>query len=191
MLSSSKTTNLFHFSLSLSYPHPSLLPVSEMPVLVAASVSGGFAFLSNFSISTDNASQNALPPTSISFSNCWTKRPALLIPAKVSLSSGSSTQTDDGVDQSSFTDDFKQARVCVFLNFSSSTLTLIILLYIANVLCDWELCFINWGAWLRRKGVIIALFNCCMMRFGGCGLGSSLARKAGLCPVLFHRNVIL
>lgn len=104
-------------SLSPSHTHthtPRVATVLAMPVLVAASVSGGFAFLSHFSSSSDNAPQNALPPSSINFSNCWTKRPALLSPAKVSLSSGSSTQTDDGVDQSSLTDDFKQARVCVF-----------------------------------------------------------------------------
>ncbi|XP_057773326.1 uncharacterized protein LOC130992628 [Salvia miltiorrhiza] len=81
-----------------------------MPVLVAASVSGGFAFLSHFSFSSDNASQNAFTPTSINFGNCWTKRPTFLSPAKVSLSSGSTTQTDDGLDQSSLTDDVKQAR---------------------------------------------------------------------------------
>lgn len=90
-----------------------------MPVLVAAAVSGGFAIFSHFSISTDNAPQNALPPSSIHFTNCWTKRPALLSPAKVSLSNGSTTQTDDvQLDQSSLTDDFKLARVCVFLFFS-------------------------------------------------------------------------
>ncbi|KAL1535671.1 30S ribosomal protein S1-like [Salvia divinorum] len=78
-----------------------------MPVLVALSASGGFAFLSH---SSDSASQNALTPTSINFSNLWAKRPTLLTLARVSLSSGSTTQTDDGVDQSSLTDDFKQAR---------------------------------------------------------------------------------
>ncbi|KAG6395244.1 hypothetical protein SASPL_145885 [Salvia splendens] len=78
-----------------------------MPILVGLSASGGFAFLS---ISSDNASQKPLTPTSINFSNLWTKRPTLLTPARVSLSSGSATKTDDGVDQSSLTDDFKQSR---------------------------------------------------------------------------------
>ncbi|KAH6821953.1 Nucleic acid-binding proteins superfamily [Perilla frutescens var. hirtella] len=81
-----------------------------MPVLVAASLSGGFAFLSHFPSSSDNASQNPLPLTSLNFSNSWTKRPIFLSPAKVSVSSGSSTRTDDGLDQSSFTDDDRQSR---------------------------------------------------------------------------------
>lgn len=88
----------------------SILPVA-MPVLVGLSASGGFAFLS---ISSDNASQKPLTPTSINFTNLSTKRPNLLTPARVSLSSASATQTDGGVDQSSLTDDFKQSRVCVF-----------------------------------------------------------------------------
>ncbi|XP_047981573.1 30S ribosomal protein S1 isoform X2 [Salvia hispanica] len=75
-----------------------------MPVLVGLSASGGFAFLS---ISSDNASHK---PLTINFTNLWTKRPNLLTPARISLSSGSATKTDDGVDQSSLADDFKQSR---------------------------------------------------------------------------------
>lgn len=119
----------FCHPLSLSHTHtrPDWLPILEMHVLVAASVSGSFAFLSHFpSSSSDNASQNALPLTSLNLSNCWTKRPTLLSPAKVSVSSGSTTETDDGVDQSSFTDDYRQTRVCfcvcMILNFSFSML---------------------------------------------------------------------
>lgn len=117
-----------------------------MHVLVAASVSGSFAFLSHFpSSSSDNASQNALPLTSLNLSNCWTKRPTLLSPAKVSVSSGSTTQTDDGVDQSSFTDDYRQTRVwfcvCVILNFSFSMLPWIVLCLL--MLSVWRNDFMN------------------------------------------------
>ncbi|KAK6146275.1 hypothetical protein DH2020_020144 [Rehmannia glutinosa] len=88
-----------------------------MHVFTAASVSGGLAFLSHFSTS-DNTSQNALvtnPPTPSNFPcslchSCSNKRPAFLSALKVSVSSGSSTTTDDGVDQSLFTDDDRQAR---------------------------------------------------------------------------------
>ncbi|KAI3470083.1 hypothetical protein Pfo_026746 [Paulownia fortunei] len=88
-----------------------------MPVFTAASVSGGLAFLSHF-LSADNTSHNALitnPRTPLNFTcsfshSCSTKRPAFLSAPKVSVSSGSSTRTDDGVDQSLFTDDVRQAR---------------------------------------------------------------------------------
>ncbi|KAK4420082.1 30S ribosomal protein S1B [Sesamum alatum] len=88
-----------------------------MPVFAAASVSGGLAFLSHF-LCTDNASPHVLisnPPTPLNFhfslsQSCSTRRPAFLSAPRVSVSSGSSTSTDDGVDQSFFSDDVRQAR---------------------------------------------------------------------------------
>ncbi|KAL8484523.1 hypothetical protein ACS0TY_026997 [Phlomoides rotata] len=89
-----------------------------MPVFVAASVSGGLAFLSHFSSTADNTCQNVNLPSSTSLNfpcsfshGCSTKPPLFLSAPKVSLSSNNSTtKTDDGVDQSLLTDDDKQSR---------------------------------------------------------------------------------
>ncbi|KAL3829269.1 hypothetical protein ACJIZ3_018071 [Penstemon smallii] len=78
-----------------------------MPVFTASlgSVSGGLSFLSSHFLSTDNSSQNTLITTPFNF-QC--KRPTFL---KVSVSSGNSTRTDDGVvDQTLVSDDIKQSR---------------------------------------------------------------------------------
>ncbi|XP_051133400.1 30S ribosomal protein S1, chloroplastic [Andrographis paniculata] len=88
-----------------------------MPVFASTSLSGGLALLSQF-LSTDNTSQTGLivnPPATLNFP-CSISRghsarnPVFLSSPRVSVSGGSSTSTDDGVDQSLLSIGVRQSR---------------------------------------------------------------------------------
>ncbi|CAA0839392.1 Nucleic acid-binding proteins superfamily [Striga hermonthica] len=82
-----------------------------MHLLTAPSVAGGFSFLANFS---NSVSASEIPligtPLNLSCSLPSNKRPASLSALKVSVSSGSSTTTVDGLDQSLRLEDARRAR---------------------------------------------------------------------------------